>query len=392
MGDEKHLAAFDVDGKAAIGSAVALGTLGVLSFIIQPALVQGFVAELSVSEPEALNLAGIEMLGVAVATIALALPGLRADWRKLLTGALLVAATGNILSVLLLGTSGIWGARLIAGLGHGAIISLSFSFIGLTRKVDRNLALYLTLLLTYGAFGIWVLPGFLQEFGFAGLFGSFALLLCAGLLTVGHVPRSASARAEVPAAARDLSRPLIVTALMGVFAYNLAQGIAWAVLFLVGLHAGLGEQPVATALFASQILAIIGALASVFLAELIGRRTALIAGILGGAACIALLLGTPSAMLFLIAACGFNMLWNFVLPFILAAVGEFQTNGTMVGNAIAVQMLGLGIGPFVASWLTDGSSYLLVELVCIGCFLISFVLLMTTLRAHNALLHEGKKP
>jgi MFS family permease len=96
-------------------------------------------------------------------------------------------------------------------------------------------------------------------------------------------------------------------------------------------------------------------------------------------------------MLFLIAACGFNMLWNFVLPFILAAVGEFQTNGTMVGNAIAVQMLGLGIGPFVASWLTDGSSYLLVELVCIGCFLISFVLLMTTLRAHNALLHEGEK-
>ena len=75
MSNCDNSAPFDVDSWAAIASAVILGTLGVLSFIIQPALVQGFVSHLGLTEPEALNLAGIEMLGVAAATIALALPG-----------------------------------------------------------------------------------------------------------------------------------------------------------------------------------------------------------------------------------------------------------------------------------------------------------------------------
>lgn len=387
MSNCDNSAPFDVDSWAAIASAVILGTLGVLSFIIQPALVQGFVSHLGLTEPEALNLAGIEMLGVAAATIALALPGLSIDWRKLLMVALLIAALGNLLSALLVNSSSIWAARLIAGIGHGAIISLSFSFVGLTRKVDRNLAIYLTVLLTYGAIGIWLLPSFLDSASFAGLFGGFSALLLVGLLTVNKVPRSVNERIAAPETARDLPRALLVTALAGVLSYNLAQGIAWAVLFLIGIGAGLGEQSVTGALFLSQVLAIGGALGSVFLAGLISRRAAIIFGILGGAACIALLIGKPSAIVFLLAVCGFNILWNFVLPFVLAAVGEMRTNGRMVGSAIAMQMLGLGLGPFLAAMLTDGSSYRLVELVCIGFFIASLALLMLPLHRHLIMLH-----
>ena len=388
MSKFENPARFDVDGGSAIASAVILGTLGVLSFIIQPALVQGFVSNLGLAEPEALNLAGVEMLGVAAATVALALPGLNVDWRKLLASALSIAALGNLLSALLVDSSSIWAARLIAGFGHGAIISLSFSFVGLTRKVDRNLAIYLTALLTYGAFGIWLLPSFLDAVGFGGLFGCFTALLLIGFLTINKVPRSVNERIAVPESARDLPRPLVLTALAGVLSYNLAQGIAWAVLFLIGINAGLGQQPVAGALFISQVLAIGGALGSVFLAGLVSRRAAIIFGIIGGALCIALLLGRPSAMIFLIAVCGFNILWNFVLPFILAAVGEMRTNGRMVGGAIAMQMLGLGLGPFLAGLLTDGSSYRLVELVCIGFFLASLALLMLPLHRHLTMLQR----
>jgi hypothetical protein len=63
-------------------------------------------------------------------------------------------------------------------------------------------------------------------------------------------------RIAVPDTARDLPRALLVTALAGVLSYNLAQGIAWAVLFLIGIGAGLGEQSVTGALFLSQVLAI----------------------------------------------------------------------------------------------------------------------------------------
>jgi len=377
---------YDVDSPAAVVSAIVLGTLGVLSFIVQPALVQGFVTHLHVGEPEALNLAGIEMLGVAISSIAMALGSHRYDWRRVMAAALLVAALGNGLSAMASDGGTLWTARFIAGLGHGAIITLSFTFVGLTRKVDRNIALYLALLLTYGAIGVWRMPAFLDRFGLPALFWLFAALLVLGLATVRNVPRTHEARAEIPEGARDLPHGMVAIALAGVLAYNIAQGIAWAVLFLVGIAAGLGEQSVADALFASQVLAIGGALASVFLAGALARDRAIMIGILGGGACIGLLLAHPGIVLFAISVCGFNVLWNFVLPFILGTVGEFDTRGRMIGRAVAMQMLGLGTGPFLAGLLTNGSSYALVELACIFFFLASFALLLLPMQAHRRLL------
>jgi MFS family permease len=140
---------------------------------------------------------------------------------------------------------------------------------------------------------------------------------------------------------------------------------------------------VADALFASQVLAIGGALASVFLAGALARDRAIMIGILGGGACIGLLLAHPGIVLFAISVCGFNVLWNFVLPFILGTVGEFDTRGRMIGRAVAMQMLGLGTGPFLAGLLTNGSSYALVELACIFFFLASFALLLLPMQAHR---------
>lgn len=377
---------YNINGRAAIGSAIVLGTLGVLSFIVQPALVQGFVTHLHIGEAAAVNLAGLEMLGVAIATIVLAIPRFVFNWRRLLAVGIGLAVVGNLASAALVDSANLWVARLIAGLGHGAIISLSFTFIGLTARVERNVALYLVALLTYGALGLWIMPALLSAIGLKGLFIVFACLAAFGLLTLKHVPVSASVRDEVGPNGRQLRASLLATALVGVLFYNLAQGIAWAILFLVGIDAGMGEQDVATALFISQIFAIFGALGSVFLSERLGRWGAIAFGILAGAACIALLLGRPSYTYFLIGVCGFNLLWNFVLPFILAAVGDFDLRGRMMGPAIAMQMLGLGGGPLLAAQLIEGGTYRVAELVCIGFFIASYIFLTLPMFRHRQLL------
>ncbi|MBY0392542.1 MAG: hypothetical protein K2Q27_04655, partial [Novosphingobium sp.] len=317
----------DVNGWPAILCAVILGTIGVLSFIIQPGVVQGYVTQLKVDEATAVNLAGVEMLGVALATIFMAVRGTQINWRWVVAGGLLIAAAGNLTSL----GAPLGGrfeiARFVAGLGEGTITSISFTFVGVTVRAERNLALYLTLLLTYGAFGLWYLPGFLGSHGLDAMFIGFAVLSLASLLTLPFLPHAYSAEEMVNPEARQLGTPLLVVALAGVLAYNLAQGIAWAVLFLVGVGAGLGEQAVADALFLSQILAVGGALASVFLAGHVNRNGAIAFGILAGAASIALLIGKPSLTLFVVGVCGFNVLWNFVLPFILGRVCDFDESG-----------------------------------------------------------------
>lgn len=377
---------FDINGRAAVSSAVALGTLGVLSFIVQPALVQGYVTHLGLTEPGAVNLAGVDMLGVALATVVTAIPHLKIDWRRILAVGVVLAVLGNLGSAALVGHPLLWLPRLVAGLGHGTIISMSFTFVGLTARVERNVAIYLVALLSYGAVGLWVMPDLLDAIGLTGLFLIFAGLSAIGLLTLTHVPHASSVREEASPTARQLGPGLLGTALAGVLAYNLAQGIAWAILFLVGIDSGIGEQEVANALFISQLFAILGALGSVFLAERLGRWGAIAFGVLVGAACVALLLGRPGFALFLVGVCGFNLLWNFVLPFILATVGDFDTHGRMMGPAIAMQMIGLGGGPLLAAQLIGDGSYRSAELVCIGFFLLSYALLTVPMIRHRRLL------
>jgi len=386
----------DVNGWPAVISAILLGTVGVLSFIIQPGIVEGFVRHLHVSEADAVNLVGLEMLGVAVATVILAAWGNLINWRVVVIGGLALAAGGDLASALGLGVEGLNGAghsapwfgaaRLVAGLGEGAIISISFTFVGLTAKTERNVALYLVSLLAYGAFGLWFLPQFLDAFGFYALFCGFAGISLAGMVAIAFVPRAYHHAEMANPNARQLPLALLIVALGGVLAYNLAQGIAWAVLALVGGGAGLGEQQVADSLFLSQILAIAGALASVFLAERVNRNGAIAFGILVGAASIALLLGRPTALWFTVAVCGFNILWNFVLPFILGRMCDFDESGRIMSFAIAMQMTGLGGGPLIAGQLLGGNGYRAVELVCIALFLISYVLLLAPMRAHRLLL------
>lgn len=375
----------DVNGWPAILCAVILGTIGVLSFIIQPGIVQGYVTQLKVDEATAVNLAGVEMLGVALATIFMAVRGTQINWRWVVAGGLLIAVAGNLASL----GAPLGGrfeiARFVAGLGEGTITSISFTFVGVTVRAERNLALYLTLLLTYGAFGLWYLPGFLGSHGLDAMFIGFAVLSLASLLTLPFLPRAYSAEEMVNPEARQLGTPLLVVALAGVLAYNLAQGIAWAVLFLVGVGAGLGEQAVADALFLSQILAVGGALASVFLAGHVSRNGAIAFGILAGAASIALLIGKPSLTLFVVGVCGFNVLWNFVLPFILGRVCDFDESGRMMSFAIMMQMIGLGGGPLIAGQLLDGSGYRSAELLCVGLFIVSYALLLVPIRKHKAL-------
>lgn len=383
--DPRTTASVDVNGWPAVLSAILLGTIGVLSFIIQPGLVQGFVTELGLSEPAAVDLVGVEMLGVALATVVLAFFGGRVDWRHVVAAGLGAAVVGNIGSAVALSHS-LALFRFISGLGEGTIISISFTFVGLTRRTERNVALYLVSLLTYGAFTLWQLPTILDICGFEGLFGAFAALSALAAFTLSHVPRAYVAQEMDNPEACQLSRGLLAVALAGVLAYNLAQGIAWAVLFLVGIGAGMAEQQVADSLFLSQIVAVAGALASVFLATRLNRNGAIAFGILLGAASIALLLGRPSVLLFTLGVCGFNALWNFVLPFILGRICDFDTSGRMMSLAIAMQMTGLGGGPLIAARLMDGAAYGAVLAVCIGLFVASFLLLQVPIRQHRALL------
>lgn len=380
MSGEIALAPRSPDAPGSIAAAIILGTVGVLSFIVQPGLVQGYVTQLGLSEAGANDLAFVEMLGVASATVLLAFISHFLNWRWIAGAALVVAALGNAASALTTDPTLLSAARMVTGFGEGLIIGLSFTMVGLTKKTERNLALYLVLLLTYGAVGLWAMPTLFQSVGLIGIFFAWAGISAASLLLLGWIPRSGSEHLEVHETSFSrMPVAILAIALLGVLIYNIAIGVAWANLFLIGMDIRADEQAIANALLIAQFVAIVGALASVFLSGVLERRAALTIGILGGAAAIYPLLQSPDYMTFLISVSLFNFLWNFVLPFILASVADLDSRGRMMTPAIAMQMVGLGFGPFIAARiLGKEGGFAQIEWLTIVALLLAFALIALT--------------
>lgn len=374
----------DVNSRASRYAAKWLGTVGVLAFIIQPGIVQGFVELLGLSDREAGLTASAEMTGVAITAILAAALAHRINWQKTLYRCLIVAVIGNVASALVETPALIALTRFVAGIGHGGVISLSFGAIGLTRRPDRNFALYLTWLLSYGAIGLLLLPTAFDTIGLQGIFWFFAAVCLLSLRAVKYMPHSADSRAEPEPTALEMPLPMKVTALVGVLAYNVGIGIAWAYLFLIGMAGGLGEQAVANALTVSQVAGIAGAAVAVFLAHRLGRLIPMTFGILAGAACLSLLLGNFDIATYSVAVIGFNCLWNMVLPYILAAAASFDRKGLMTLYAIAMQMIGLGIAPGLAALTLDESGgYSPMIMGSIYWLLASFVLIIFVTYQHR---------
>lgn len=385
--------ALSVDSWQTITSGIVLGTIGVLSFIVQPGLVQGFVTELGLSEAVANELAFSEMLGLALTTCLSIVMTRKLNWRRMLSVALVIAVIGNLTSLLLLKSHLLGFARFTAGLGEGVVISLSFTIIGLTKRTERNLALYLVLLLSYGALGLWLMPLAFDRIGLEGIFAIWAILTAFSLVCVRYVPQSSQDHITPRETAVTISATMRGLALLGVLLFNLAIGIAWANLFLIGMLIEPDEQKIANALLLCQFIAIGGAVIPVFLEQKLGVIVPIAVCILGSAAFMSLLLGNPDYLVFTIVVCVFNFLWNMGLPFILSSVGEMDLSGTMVTNAVAIQMTGLGFGPLLAAFvLGQQGTFREVEVLIVSLYLISIIPLFIAILAHHRVLKTRGGP
>lgn len=381
---------FDVNSRSARWSAILFGVIGTQVFIVQPGFVQGLVEVSGYSEREAGFVAAAEMAGIALTASAMTILAALLNWRLSLAMCCLLAIAGNLISAVLTEPTGLATAHFVAGLGLGGLISLSFAAVGLTRKPDREFALYLAWVLIYGAAGLFAMPVLLRTVGMAGFLCMMAALAAIGLPFIRFFAPSGASRAEPNPDAIDMPRLYKASALLGVLAYNIALGVAWAYLFLIGTQAGIPDQHVANALAASQVFAIGGALTAFFLGNRIGRTLPLSVGILGGALGLVPLTGRFALATYAASVIAFNYLWNVALPYLLAAMANYDLRGLMVVRAIALQMIGLGVAPAVAAAVVAPGNFDQVILVSVVFFVLSLVLTAIPLLRHAALRNRAQ--
>jgi predicted MFS family arabinose efflux permease len=353
--------AVDVNASRSIVSAILLGVVGPEVFIVQPGFVQGMVQYLGFDDRAAGYVASAEMWGIALTTVALTFAAQRLNWRRTVLWSLSVMVVANAASTLVTDVVGFAALRLLAGIGAGGLISLSFGAIGLTSHPDRNFGYLIMWVLTYGALALWAMPTIYEWGGLDGLLWFFAAFPLVTLPWLRDFPENGENVVQVEKDAVDLPGSSKTLALAAMFTYFLAQGVVWAYLFLIGIAGGLTEQQVANGLTISQFAGIAGALGAAVTAGRYGRPVPLAVGILLGAAMLYLLVGEFSATAYLVAVSVYNLAWNFTHPYLLGAMASFDRHGRVVVYAVAMQMLGLAIGPGLAASVIEEGVYVNVN-------------------------------
>ena len=366
----------DLDSRATLYSIFLIGVIAPEVFIVQPGFVQGLVEYLGFDDQGAGKVVSAEMWGLAATTILMTFFAHRVNWRSVVFGSLIVMFLANAACTLTTDIGTFVILRFIAGLGAGSLVSLSFAAIGLTSQPDRNFGLVIMWVLTYGAIVLWAMPTAYEILGFNGVIWFFALFPLVAMPFVKHLPVSGKSEAQVEEDAVDLSPQLKGMALIAMFAYFTAQGVVWAYLFLIGLSGGLDEQAVANGLMLSQFAGIAGALLAALMAHRYGRILPLTVGVLGGALCLSFLVGSFEFLAFAVVVCAYNFFWNLTHPFLLGAMASFDRHGRVVVYAVAMQMVGLAVGPYLAATVITEGEYLNVNWAGAILFIASWLLIL----------------
>lgn len=371
----------DINSFRGLSAAILMGVIGPEVFIVQPGFVQGLVVQLGFSDQQAGYIASAEMFGIATTTILLTFLAHRLNWRVVFAAALLIMFFANALSTLTVDFQTFTTLRFIAGFGAGGLVSLSFAAIGLTSNPDRNFGYLIMWVLIYGAIALLLMPTAYELTGMAGVLWFFALFPLVGLPFLRFLPTTGENRVAVEEDAVTLPPGMRGLALAAMLAYFLAQGVVWAYLFLIGVSGGLGEQQVANGLTLSQFAGIAGAFLAAMLGNRYGRSLPLSVGILGGALCLWFLVGNFPAILFAVVVSAYNFAWNLTHPFLLAAMASFDRRGRVVVYAVAMQMIGLAIGPFLAASVIEKGDYVNVNILGAALFVLSLALVLPPVMA-----------
>lgn len=364
------------EARLRLAAAILVGVIGPEVFIVQPGFVQGLVQNLGFDDQGAGYTASIEVWGITATTLVMTFFSHRFNWRKVITGSLLVVAVANAACIAVHSKEVFVALRFLAGAGAGSLISLSFTTVGLTENPDRNFGYLIMWVLLYGAVVLYVMPAAYASTGMTGALLFFAIFPLVALPFVKAFPQSGETVATVEADAVNLPASLKSLALLAMFAYFVAQGVAWAYLFLIGTAGGLSEQQVATGLTLSQVAGVAGALLPALIGGRFGRWRPLTVGIVGGALCLLFLIGRFQYLPFAFWVCLYNFFWNMTHPYLLGSMASFDRRGRVVVLAVAAQMLGLAIGPAVGATVIAPGQYASVNYIAIAMFALSWLCIL----------------
>ena len=350
---------WSADGRA-VAAALTLGTLSIAVLLLLPGLVSALAQEYHFNDRELGLFSMTDLGGLTLGSLLGAQVLARVGVRRGAQWGLFVAAAANALSVAVLPSHSVLVLRFVAGLGAGLPVAACYWVLGRSRHIDRNFSIYVVCQGLFGAMALKLVPTLVQAIGVGGVFGALATLYVAALILPGWFPTSG----EVAATGATRVGGVAWSGLAAIFVFFVAQGALWGYLELIGLRAGVPPPSVESSVSLSVVIGMSGPFTAAVVGGRFGRLGPLIAGTVMTLIAL-LLLGSPlDPLRYAIAACLFNIAWNFTIPYQLAVLADADGSGKAVVWAAPAALAGLAVGPSVAAVVLGGGGLEAVLWLC----------------------------
>lgn len=359
-------------------AALVIGTVALLMLGLQPILLGELVAQrhLSLEGVGIVAMGEIISVGLGVIFGNSVLPLTR--MRGVAVFAALLTALLDLLTMGLNGDVSFASVRALCGLAEGVLLWVATCSIVRSAAPDRLASIFLVAQTLAQAavaaiLALLVIPRGGWQAGFAVLAGiSFLMCFAASALCPSVAPLVESGSARPPFTAATVLTFLVVFFQMG------AIGSLWAYLDPLGRSAGLNGESVQMLISLVLLMQVIGgSVAGILVRKGNAVAILIVCSLLQAAIALAIYaIGGPAMTRFAALSAVFGFVWLFLMPFHIRLAFQADAAGRVAVLVPALQLLGVALGPLLASFFVTGDDARPVPVVCaafaIGavCFLI----------------------
>lgn len=337
------------DRPVAIAAAIALGSVAVAAFNLQPMYLGALADHLGFTAAQLGLIAGVEVAGSAIAGVAAIFWVRLWNWRRVALTALLTMAVGNIASVFVTDFVTLASIRFCTGLiGTGTGYALSIAALSDTRNVDKNFSITIVAMVSVAIVGFLMLPPYIAALGPQAIFYPLAFIAVITLPMIRFLPTKTHKILNNDTRRSRSSSTLVWFALACQCVWYMGLGGVWAFVERLATDAHIAAEGIGQALAVGLAVGLIGAFAAALLADRYGRVIPFTVAMLGQVAAIILLADLESLNTLIIAICIYNAAWNFALPYLFAVAAVADIGGRLVVLMTTAQTLGLTFGAMIA--------------------------------------------
>ena len=332
--------------------------LGPAAIILMPLIVGGVIDQLGFSEQQAGTIASLEGLGIVVASLAAALWIRRVSWTRMLLGGFLAYAALNAISANIVDFNALATVRFLSGLAGGTVFAIVVAALGDNNEPDRAFGIGQAMqgVLMFAAFA--AAPFLIESIGVGGLFYMLAATALVMTTTLVRFPSSGAVRAVTDKTTEGHGNTgLIWLGMLAGFLYYTSLFGFWGFIERMAQASEIPATTIGLALGASQIAAILGALAAALASDRFGRAAPLLIALAGQLIVLWLLIGRFTPLILYVGAGLYQALYIIATAYQMGAIAKLDTRGRYLVMITAFQGLGAAVGPSVAAALISNGDY-----------------------------------